>query len=572
MANFVGTNNYDSIGVSYVSSAVTADPAGTRPGADSDTIYGLGGGDEIDAGGGDDLIYGGAGNDIVTGGTGNDFFDDYTPDSFGGSDSFYGGAGADEAHGYTGSDQLYGDEGADKLYGEQDDDTLNGGTGADEMYGGTGSDTYYVDNAGDKVEEASGSNAGYDSVYASVTYTLGSFIESLTLIGRAAIDATGNATGNSLTGNEAANVLLGLGGGDSLYGAEGADRLDGGDGNDSLSGGDGDDTLLGGDGNDYLSGGDGDDSFRGGAGDDTYEIEVGEEVREDAGGGNDTIIVAATWTLSENFENLSLGWDGGNVDGTGTNAANVLSGSYGNNILRGLGGNDTLNGGGGNDSLYGGTGADTMEGSYGNDIYYVDDRGDRCVEEDDGWSDYGYDIIYSRIGMTVPKGIESLRMIPGSGAVNIIGNALDNEIWATSDRNVIRGMDGNDTIDSGNGADTIVGGKGNDTFLFVSAIVSNPIATDEIRRGNGAIAFEGAGDDDGDHIDLSRFDADLTTTGVQRFVFGTDHGVGRLWAENEGRVTVIRGNIDADPEAEFELRIIDRGVKAAAYAEEDFLV
>lgn len=574
MANFVGSNNYDNITTSWISSGVTADPAGSRPGADSDTIYGLGGGDEIDAGGGDDFIYGGSGNDSVTGGAGDDFFDDYTDASYGGSDTFNGGAGADEAHGYTGDDKLYGDDGADRLYGEEDNDTLDGGIGADQLYGGTGSDTYYVDNVGDRVEDESGSDGGYDSVLASVSFTLGSFIENLNLVGRAAIDGTGNGIGNSITGNDAVNVLLGLGGADSLQAGRGNDRLDGGDGNDTLYAGDGDDTLIGGEGNDNLTGGDGQDTFRGGAGDDYYSIEAGEDVREDAGGGIDTINVATTWTLSENFENLTLGggWGSESIDGTGTEGANVLTGNYGNNTLRALGGNDTLYGGYGNDSLYGGTGADQMAGGEGNDIYYVDDAGDRCLEDTSGWSDGGYDIIYSAIGMVVPAGIESLRMVPGSGPANVTGNALDNVLWGTSERNIMRGMDGADTIDSGNGVDTIVGGRGNDTFLFLAAIVSNPTVRDELRRGNGAIAFEGAGDDDGDHIDLSRFDADLTATGEQRFTFGADRGLGCLWAENVGKDTMIRGNIDGDAEVEFELRIIDRGIRASAYTDEDFLV
>lgn len=591
LANFVGTNDYDNITPSWVSSSVTADPAGSRPGADSDTIRGLGGDDQIGSGGGNDFIYGGAGNDTVNGGDGDDFFDDYTDASYGGSDTFSGGAGADTAYGYTGSDRLYGEDGADKLYGEEDNDTLDGGAGADQLYGGAGSDTYYVDNAGDVVEDEGGDSGGYnDSVLASVSFTLGSFIESLTLVGRGAIDGTGNGIGNSLTGNDAANVLRGLGGNDTLQAGRGSDRLEGGDGSDALYAGDGDDALDGGEGNDSLiggegkdaltggggsdslSGGEGEDTFRGGAGDDTYSIEVGEDVREDAGGGIDTINVSATWTLSGNFENLSLGWGSEAYDGTGTDDVNVLSGNYGSNTLRALGGNDTLFGNGGSDSLYGGTGADTMEGGEGNDIYYVDDTGDRCIEYAYDWFDSGYDIIYSAIGMVVPDGIESLRMVPGSGPANVTGNGLDNVLWGTSDRNIMRGMDGDDTIDTGNGVDTIVGGRGNDTFLFLAAIVSNPSVRDEIRRGNGAIAFEGAGDDEGDHIDLSRFDADLNATGEQRFVFGTERGIGRLWAENVGRDTYIRGNIDGDVDAEFELRIIDRGIRAAAYSDEDFLV
>jgi serralysin len=59
------------------------------------------------------------------------------------------------------------------------------------MAGGSESDTYYVDNVGDVVEEASGSDGGYGRVYSSSTLTVGAFLESLYLVGRAAIGGSG---------------------------------------------------------------------------------------------------------------------------------------------------------------------------------------------------------------------------------------------------------------------------------------------------------------------------------------------------------------------------------------------
>ncbi|MCW1248513.1 Ig family protein, partial [Pseudomonas sp. SAICEU22] len=63
-----------------------------------------------------------------------------------------------------------------------------------------------------------------DSVRSSVSWTLGTNLENLTLTGVAAINGSGNALDNVLIGNAAANVLNGLGG---------ADTLDGGAGNDT---------------------------------------------------------------------------------------------------------------------------------------------------------------------------------------------------------------------------------------------------------------------------------------------------------------------------------------------------
>jgi len=141
---------------------------------------------------------------------------------------------------------------ANNLTGNNSANMLNGGAGADQMKGDGGDDTYVVDDAGDVVIE----NAlvdGTDNVQSSTSYTLGSFVENLTLTGAAAISGTGNNLGNAIIGNNAANLLKGMAGADSLFGAGGAD---------TLQGGVGDDTLSGGTGHDVLGGGLGEDGFR----------------------------------------------------------------------------------------------------------------------------------------------------------------------------------------------------------------------------------------------------------------------------------------------------------------------
>lgn len=60
----------------------------------------------------------------------------------------------------------------------------------------------------------------------SVSYTLGSEVENLTLTGSSGLNGTGNALNNVLTGNSGAN------------------RLDGGMGADTMSGGAGNDTYV----------------------------------------------------------------------------------------------------------------------------------------------------------------------------------------------------------------------------------------------------------------------------------------------------------------------------------------
>ena len=100
-----------------------------------------------------------------------------------------------------------------------------------------------------------------DTLTASVTTTLPTNVENLTLTGTTAINGTGNAGNNILQGNSGNNILSGLNGNDTLTGGVGNDTLWGGDGNDTLTGGVGNDTLWGGDGNDTLTGGVGNDKY-----------------------------------------------------------------------------------------------------------------------------------------------------------------------------------------------------------------------------------------------------------------------------------------------------------------------
>ena len=118
--------------------------------------------------------------------------------------------------GGAGADQLTGKSNSDVLIGLGGDDVLNGGMGADRMEGGAGNDTIYVDNAGDTVVELAGQ--GTDTVMASISHTLASNVERLTLTGSSAINATGNSLNNALTGNSGANVIDGGLGDDTMVG------------------------------------------------------------------------------------------------------------------------------------------------------------------------------------------------------------------------------------------------------------------------------------------------------------------------------------------------------------------
>ncbi|WP_210404397.1 calcium-binding protein [Chroococcidiopsis sp. TS-821] len=127
------------------------------------------------------------------------------------------------------------------------------------MYGGTVNDTYIVDRLYDTVTEYQ--NVGTDTVNSSVSFTLGSHVENLTLTGYDAISGTGNSLNNKIVGNNANNFIDGLSGNDKLYGNAGNNTLLGYSGKDYIEGGAGNDRIVGESGYDTLVGGAGADTF-----------------------------------------------------------------------------------------------------------------------------------------------------------------------------------------------------------------------------------------------------------------------------------------------------------------------
>jgi len=412
--------------------------------SNDNTLTGLAGNDTLD---------GGAGADMLIGGTGNDT---YVVDSLADQAVELAGEGVDtvksnltweladnldnltltgtsiiDGTGNVLDNVIIGNIADNTLTSLEGDDTLDGGEGADRLIGGTGNDTYVVDNSGDAVIENSGE--GVDLVKSSITYTLIDNVENLTLTGATNINGTGNALDNVIIGNDAANTLSGL------------------EGNDILNGGKGADTMLGGTGNDtYLV-------------DNTSDVVI-----EAAGEGLDVVQSSASYTLSDNIENLTLTGTT-NINGTGNTLDNILTGNSGDNVISGMEGSDTLYGNAGNDKLDGGSGVDTLIGGAGNDIYVVDNTADTVFEN----AAQGIDSIFASVDYALSDNVENLTLI-GVNNISATGNTLNNVLIGNAGDNALYGMEGNDALvgdagndllDGGAGTDAMLGGTGNDVYV-----------------------------------------------------------------------------------------------------------
>src|SRR5882724_865594 len=240
-------------------------------GIGNDTLTGAADNDSLDGGTGNDSLDGGDGKDTMAGGAGDDTYVVNDPGdkvtetlagAAGGTDTVQSsitytlGANLENLQltggdtisgtgntldnvltGNTGNNKLLGLAGIDQLFGGAGNDTLDGGVGTDTLTGGKGDDTFVLDVPTDVIVENVGEGA--DTVQAPFSIDLNDLkytnVENATLLGSAALTATGTDVANALTGNTGANIL---------DGGKGNDTLDGGKGNDTLTGGKGDDVYV----------------------------------------------------------------------------------------------------------------------------------------------------------------------------------------------------------------------------------------------------------------------------------------------------------------------------------------
>ncbi len=329
--------------------------------------------------------------------------------------------------GSLGNDWLFGSNFNDTLRGGDGNDYLGGADfsigaqGQDRLYGGRGNDTYYIDPTDTVIETVAGAAGGIDTVISTGSFDLANAarvqgeVENLTLNGYLGaehpnIDGYGNALDNIITGNDGNNLLDGRAGADQLIGR---------------------------------------------GGDDTYVVDnAGDLVFEVANQGTDRVNASVSYVLAagQSIEFLSLS------PSTGTAALN-LTGNELAQQLRGNAGANTLDGGGGADRLY---------GYGGNDLYVIDNAGDRVIEV----AGQGTDTILAHVSYALQAGqsveVMSLAPVTGTAAYYLVGNEF---------AQTLIGNAGNNVLDGGGGSDRLYGLGGNDTFRFSTAL-----GTDNVDR------------------------------------------------------------------------------------------
>jgi Ca2+-binding RTX toxin-like protein len=586
MARIYGTNGFDTLIGGTANDTIDGGPA---PDPSTDT--------------GDDLLKGGGGDDRIRGHDGADSLHDGAT----GNDTLAGGLGDDKLYSSGGIDHLQGGYGYDVAYFDRSDAIaaltfvlvdaaipaaiLGDGTklvGVEAFHIRTGSGDDRLD-----VHAARGDH----------TLLGGNGSDSLT--GSDGADRlSGDDGSDALFGGDGADRLRGDDGSDTLFGDDGADRLRGGNGDDSLRAGDdasgdtlagsaGNDTLLGGDGSDSLTGGEGSDSLNasggldslaGGPGDDVYWFDapddIADTVSEAADGGIDEVVVAFrrveapfSYHMPLGVEKLTLiGAVGISIELIGNESDNTitfserigspnflpgfLDGGDGEDSLSGSRGSDTLIGDAGDDTLFGGDGDDLLQGGDGNDQYAVN----AFARDNDTIIDTGgVDTVRVTLSYTLPSGIENLRLASRrSSDADGTGNEGDNSIIAFFNvANLLKGLEGDDSLTGGGGDDTLLGGLGGD--LLDPGFDADVIRFDSAAEGGDLVASY-AGSDDSVEISAAGFGGglvagmDLVATGryaenatgtatsaagVGQFVLDTTTGVLRWDVDGTGAAAAM---------------------------------
>ena len=467
------------------------------------TLVGNSGNNKLTGSDGADTLDGGAGEDTLNGGLGNDLYyvdgDDLVQEGKNGgvdtvvaSGDYTLGANLENLELTDYATRGTGNELANviSVSGSGSSFFLDGGknaattAGGDTLVGGaTGTaTTFVVNNANDVISVTGGTNVVYVSYavvggadksdndwisYFGDRLMVDSSATNLTFVYRGDADDS-KAGGVSITGSASNTYLLGTAGADTITGA--ADSNVG----CTIDGQGGADSIIGGAGNDYIYYY-GNESFSDAAaaklGADTLHVmslKKGDKTLDSVDGihGIDVVL------LDNAAGAVNIGGDtapGHNMTLIGNAFANKITGTNtssddpdgdGNDSLDGGAGNDTLNGRSGNDTLDGGEGADSMQGGAGDDLYVVDNKGDKVVEA----ASEGADSIQT-YGVAIDLGTthKNIEYVENCGAATkLTGSSAGGE-------NLVAG-DAGDTLDGMGGTadvvDSLVGGTGSDLIYY----------------------------------------------------------------------------------------------------------
>lgn len=543
----------------------------------NDQIYGSAGDDQIDALAGNDQVFGQGGNDRLTGNTGND--------------ELTGGAGSDTIvfRSGDGNDTVYA---TDATPGRNDQIEFGPGITPASVGVRRGVDYWNADDllldlpGDDSVRVRFGLGEDGEGVHSvqTVRFADGTQWHAAELRQR------------SLQGDATAETLRGYSGGDELLGRGGDDTLDGGAGSDTYryARGDGDDLIASQDGTPGRI-----DTLRFDAGitladlqlrraatsdngwrhpvDDDLMIQIagGGSVRvlhffENNGNGSWRIdrIALADGTVLQRADILAAVGRGTPQDDilVGTEGADVIDALAGNDTVRGLGGDDQIAGGAGDDWMDAGTGNDryVFAPGFGHDVIAQNDPGvqktDRAVFQGIARADVRFTRTATDLIVTTIAGGDTLRVadfflfddqnarqidvfefsdatVKLADLHTLFGTATagDDELWGTSNSELIDALAGNDTVHAGAGNDTARGGSGNDTLYGDAGndildgevgddLLAGGVGSDTYRFGNGrgSDRVDASVSGDTPSIDRVLIDAGLTPADITLLRNGAD--------------------------------------------------
>jgi Ca2+-binding RTX toxin-like protein len=159
----------------------------------------------------------------------------------------------------------------------------------------------------------------------------------------------------------------------------------------------------------------------------------------------------------------------------------------------------------------------------------------------------GNDVLTGTAGVDTLEGLGGNDLLQGlTGADTLRGGKGNDELRGGKGHDYLAAGDGDDILYGGQGHDEMYGSAGRDTFVFKDG---------DTGVGAGARDVIVGFNHDVDRIDLSAMDADVRTPGDQSFVFGDGVFAGKINFTRAGDHTVIRGDVNGDGGADFEIEL-----------------